>query len=341
MVCAVVKADGYGHGAIDVGRAAIDGGASWLAVAFVDEGVELRDAGIDVPILVLSEPRPHEMAAARAHDLRVTLYTARGIEAAADVATGGEPWPVHLKVNTGMNRVGAAPDEVVGLAGAIDAAPGLELEGFWTHCAVADEPGNDFTEEQLRRFQASVDALADAGARPSLLHAANSAAAMRVPAARFDLVRVGIAAYGLDPAPALAGMLDLRPALGLRAEVTHVKRVAAGERVSYGLRYMFTKDANVATVPLGYADGVPRRLSSVGGEVLIGGRRHPMAGVVTMDQFMVDCGDAPVAVGDEVVLIGRQGDECITADDWAARLDTIGYEIVCGIGPRVPRRYSG
>jgi alanine racemase len=174
-----------------------------------------------------------------------------------------------------------------------------------------------------------------------MLHAANSAAAMRLPEARFDLVRVGIALYGIPPAPALDGLFDLHPALSLGAEVTHVKRVKAGERVSYGLRYTFSTDANVATVPLGYADGVPRRLPAVGGEVLIGGRRHRMAGVVTMDQFMVDCGDHPVAVGDEVVLIGRQGDERITAEDWARPLDTIGYEIVCGIGPRVPRTYSG
>jgi alanine racemase len=336
-----VKADGYGHGAVPVARAALEGGARWLAVALVDEGVELRDAGVDAPILVLSEPRAHEMAAARAADLRVTLYSAEGITAAADAAVAGDEWPVHLKVNTGMNRVGAEPEDVVSRAREIAASPGLVLEAFWTHLAVADEPDNEFTGDQLQRFADAVDGLDRAGLRPGILHAANSAAAMRIPEARFDLVRVGIALYGIPPAPALVGLFDLRPALSLCAEVTHVKRVSAGERVSYGLRYTLTRDATVATVPLGYADGVPRRLPAVGGEVLIGGRRHPMAGVVTMDQLMVDCGDHPVAVGDEVVLIGEQGDERITAEDWARPLDTIGYEIVCGIGPRVPRRYSG
>lgn len=341
-LCAVVKAGGYGHGAVPVARAALGAGAEWLAVALVDEGVELRAAGIDAPVLVLSEPRPEEMGTVVAQGLTTAVYTMPGITALAEAArAAGATAGVHLKVNTGMNRVGAQPGEVPALAGAIDADPVLRLDALWTHCAVADEPDHPFTTEQLARFRAAVDELAGTGLRPPMLHAANSAAALVVPEARFDLVRAGIAVYGIDPSPALAGVADLRPVLSLHARVTHVKRVSAGERVSYGLRHAFGHDATVATVPLGYADGVPRRLSAVGGEVLVGGRRRPIVGVVTMDQFMVDCGDDSVAVDDDVVLIGTQGSETITANDWGDRLDTIGYEVVCGIGPRVPRVYRG
>jgi alanine racemase len=235
--------------------------------------------------------------------------------------------------------VGADPGDVLGLAKEIASHPELDLEALWTHCAVADEPDNPFTDEQLDRFDAVAAELERAGLLPPMRHAANTAAAIEHPRSRYDLVRAGIGIYGVSPAPALDGRVDLRPAMSLRAEVSMVKRVAAGERVSYGLRHRFARDTVVATVPIGYADGVPRRLSAVGGEVLVGGRRRPIVGVVTMDQLMVDCGDDAVAVGDEVVLIGAQGDEVITAAEWAAPLDTIAYEIVCGIGPRVPRTY--
>ena len=340
QLCAVVKANGYGHGAVRVAEAAIEAGATWLAVALVDEGVELRDAGLENTVLVLSQPRPEEMGRVVREGLTATVYTLEGITALAEAARrGGVDAGVHLKVNTGMNRVGAQPGDVLALARAVAADPALRLDALWTHCAVADEPDHPFTTEQLARFRAAVDELDGAGLRPPLLHAANSAAALVHPEARFDVVRAGIAIYGIDPSPALAGVVGLRPALSLHALVTHVRRVKAGERVSYGLRHEFGHDANVATVPLGYADGVPRRLSDVGGEVLVGGRRRPIVGVVTMDQLMIDCGDDRVAVGDEVVLIGRQGDEVVTANEWGDRLGTIGYEVVCGIGPRVPRVY--
>jgi alanine racemase len=341
-VCAVVKADGYGHGAVAVGTAALDAGATWLAVALIEEGAVLREAGITAPILVLSEPRPADFDQAVHHDLRLTVYTAEGVEAAATAAAAaGRPSQVHLKVNTGMNRVGARPEEIVDLARRVRRRPELELEALWTHCAVADEPGNPFTGQQLDRFDEVVARLDDEGLRPRLRHVANSAAAIAHPRARYDLVRVGIAVYGIAAAPARAGRGDPRPALRLAAEVSLVKRVRAGERVSYGLRHEFGRDTTVATVPIGYADGVPRRLSSVGGHVLIAGRCHPIVGVVTMDQLMVDVGDTGVAVGDEVVLIGSQGGAAITAEDWAGPLDTIAYEVVCGIGPRVPRLYRG
>jgi alanine racemase len=247
---------------------------------------------------------------------------------------------VHVKVDTGMHRVGAPPAWLAEVGRAV-ARSGLQLEGFWTHLAVADEPEKDATtKEQLRRFEDARGVMADVGLTPTLLHAANSAAAIAHPEARYDLVRCGIAVYGVAPAPALRGLVELRPAMSVRAEVTHVQRIDAGEGVSYGHRYIAPEATTIATVPLGYADGVPRQLGVDGAPVLIGGVRRPIAGVVTMDQLMVDCGpEAHVQVGDEVVLIGGQGDDEITADEWAERLGTIAYEVVCGIGPRVKRRH--
>jgi alanine racemase len=239
-----------------------------------------------------------------------------------------------------MNRVGARPDRAVSLARRILDA-GLELEGVWTHCAVADDPDDPFTAEQVARFDAVLADLSAAGIEPNMTHLANSAATLAHPATHADLVRVGIALYGVAPSPALAAAVPLRPVMTLRSEVSFVKRVTAGERISYGLTHRLVRDANVVTIPIGYADGVPRRLSSTGGQVLVGGARRGIVGVVTMDQLMVDCGDEPVAIGDEAILLGSQGDHRVTPEEWAERLGTIGYEIVCGIGPRVPRTYVG
>jgi alanine racemase len=220
------------------------------------------------------------------------------------------------------------------------------LGGLWTHFAVADEPADGFTAVQIGRFEASVAAVRAVGVHPAVLHAANSAGAIAHPESRYDLVRCGIACYGYAPSPpvgeALAAFVapseGLRPALSLKARVHSVRRLAAGERTSYGRTYALAQDALVADVPLGYADGVQRRLGACGGEVLIAGRRRRIAGTVTMDQLLVDCGaSGDVRPGDEVVLIGRQGAEEITAEEWAERLGTIAYEVLCGIGPRVPR----
>lgn len=341
-VCAVVKADGYGHGAIAAAGAALDAGATWLAVALVEEGVALRSAGIDGPVLVLSEPPVPALDTLVAAGLTPTVYTAAGVAAVAAAVPAGHPSVgVHLKVDTGMHRLGADPAAAVALAQAIDRIPCLHLGGLWTHLAVADDTGQQaYTAGQLQRFDAVREAVAAAGIDPGLVHAANSAAALGSPAARYDLVRCGLAVYGYAPSPTLPGVDGLRPALSLKSRVSYARLLAAGERVSYGLRYALAADSVVATVPLGYADGVPRRLSAEGGEVLVGGGRLPIAGTVTMDQLMVDCGpDAAVAAGAEVVLLGAQGAERITADDWAGRLGTIAYEVLCGIGPRVPRVY--
>lgn len=343
VVCAVVKANGYGHGAVPVARAALRGGAAWLAVACVDEALELREAGIDAPILVLSEPRPAEMRVAFDAGVRVTVYSHVGIAAAADAARAGstERWPVQLKVDTGMNRVGAAAADVLALAGAIVSSGVLELESVWTHCAVADSPEDPFTAAQLERLGDVLSLLAANGHRPPMVHAANSAGAIAHPDARFDLVRCGIAIYGIAPSEALDAAIELHPALTLRSEIVHVHEVAAGEGVSYGRRWRAMRPTQVATLPIGYADGVRRSLGLDGGVALVRGMRCPILGVVTMDQLMVDVSVVNAEVGDEVILIGRQGGAAITANEVGVLLDTIGYEITCGISSRVPRRYEG
>lgn len=345
-LCAVVKASGYGHGAVEVARAALEGGASWLAVALVEEGAELRAHGIDAPVLILSEPPVDAMEEVVALGLTPTVYTQAGVEAAAKavVATASPPVAVHVKVDTGMHRVGASGADALPIVRAVIDRPELIFGGLWTHFAVADEPDHPFTGQQASRFRAVIDALAGLGVRAPLVHAANSAGALAHPSARFDLVRCGIALYGVAPSPALAGLepvAALRPALSLRARVSFVKRVGPGEAVSYGLRRPLAVESTIATVPVGYADGVPWRLGVTGGEVLIGGRRRPLAGSVTMDQILVDCADDEgVLPGDEVVLLGRQGREHVSAWEWAERTGTIAYEILCGIGPRVPKVYG-
>jgi alanine racemase len=341
-VCAVVKADGYGHGAVPVARAALEAGAGWLAVAQVPEAAPLRAAGLTAPVLLLSQPRADQVDEALALGLRISAYSADLIDhLGAAAERSGSPAAVHLKVDTGMHRVGARPEDACKLAQAIVDHPGLHLEGVWTHCALADEPDHPFTALQLERYDAVLAELAAAGIEVPVRHAANSAGTIAHPAARYDLVRCGIAVYGIPPAPALAGAMALEPAVRLTTEVSFVKSTPAGEGISYGLRHHVDRDTVIATLPIGYADGVFRRLGTEGQEVLIRGRRHPMVGVVTMDQVMVDVGPgSDVAVGDEAVLLGAQGDERIAPDEWAARLGTISYEVVCAMGARVERRYS-
>ncbi len=345
-VWAVVKANGYGHGAVTAARAALRGGAVGLGVALVAEGVELRRAGIDAPILVLSQQAPAEIELGLAAGLALTAYSEPYLDAMVAAADRlGTIGDVHVKIDTGMQRAGADPAAAGALVARVRGEPRLALRGVFTHLAVADEPQRDVTAAQLARFDdvlAALD-LPDDVLGDLLIHAANTAGALAHPRSRRSIVRAGIGIYGISPGTGVDHLVhELRPALSLRARVSFVKRVPAGSSISYGHRHTFDRDTVVATVPLGYADGVPRRLSAVGGEVLVGGRRCPIVGVVTMDQLMVDVGaDSTVAVGDEVVLIGEQrgpdGPHRIRAEDWAARLDTIGYEVVCAISSRVPR----
>ncbi len=348
-LCAVVKAHGYGHGGPAVARAALAGGAGLLAVALVDEGVELRQHGVSAPVLLLSECGPEAVDTALAYGLTPTLYSAEGIAAfAAAARAAGERTAVHVKVDTGMHRVGAAPGELLALAVAVEREPLLDLEGVWTHLPVADGGAPEdaaYTEGQLDLFDRLVADLARAGIRPRQLHAANTAGAVAIPRSRYDLVRCGIGIYGYLPSAGVARAQreqargeTLLPAMALKARVTAVRELEAGERPSYGRLRPLPERSVVATVPIGYADGVPRALFGAGYGVLVGGKRRALAGMVTMDQIVVDCGaDTSVRPGDEVVLLGTQGTETITADHWAAMLGTISYEVVCGVGPRVPR----
>jgi len=334
-VCAVVKADAYGHGDAPVAGAVLDAGAGHLAVALVSEGARLREAGIDAPILLLSEPFGEAAREVVEWRLTPTIYRTPFLEAMIEAAPDG--YPVHVKVDTGMHRVGAPPGEAVALARRI-AESALHLEGVWTHFAVAEEDP-EFTAGQTAALGDVVAALGDEGIRPDLVHAANTAGALGHPEARLDMVRVGLGVYGLRPVPGMAPEVALVPAMRVVSRVSHLQRLPAGARPSYGRRRPLPAESTVATVPIGYADGLPRRLVDGGGTVLIRGVRYPFAGSVTMDQIVVEVGDDPVEIGDPVVLLGPQAGDEITADEWAERLGTISYEVVCGFGPRMPRRY--
>lgn len=340
-LCAVVKADGYGHSAVIVAEEALRAGATRLAVALVEEGIMLRDAGVDAPILLLSEPGPRGIHRCIRARITPTLYSIDGIIAAENACTElGVKSAVHLKIDTGMHRVGADPQDALMLARMIMDGDGLLLEGIWTHFSVADSPSDPYTALQIALFDATVDALASYGIRVPIQHLANSAGAIAHPSSRRQWVRSGIAMYGYLPSADLANcaQINLEPVLSLKAQVGFVRELGVGERPSYGRVRPLERDGDIAVIPLGYADGVPRRLAQAGGEVLIRGRRRPMIGNVTMDQIMVECkSTGEVAIGDEVVLIGRQGAECITAEEWASKVDTIAYEVLCAIGPRVPR----
>lgn len=343
QIWAVVKANGYGHGAIPVAQAALAAGATGLCVAIVDEGVALRRAGITAPILLLSE-QPAEMSEfIVGYGLTPTIASTRGAASIAQAAAKAERTvAVHIKVDTGMHRVGVAANEAVNLASYVLSFGSLEIEGVYTHFAVADEPTHPANEQQLRLFNEVVAKFAERGINPPIVHASNSASALANPDARFNMVRLGIAMYGLLPGPGVAELCEgLIPALSLKARVSAVRLVKAGEAVSYGLRRPLASESLIATVPIGYADGVPRTLTNSDIQVLVNGVPRTLAGTITMDQLMLDCGnDFDVTVGDEVVLIGRQGEHAVTADIWADAVGTIGYEIVCGIGARVFRRYQ-
>ena len=348
-LCAVVKAHGYGHGGPAVARAALAGGATRLAVALVDEGVELRQHGVTAPVLLLSECGLDAVETTIAYSLTPTVYSEESVAAFATAArASGQRLAVHVKVDTGMHRVGVAPESLAGVVAAVVGEPMLELEGVWTHLPVADgdDPvDREFTSAQLDLFERLVADLEAQGVTVPLSHAANTAGTIAFPQARLGMVRCGIGLYGYLPGSSVQSAFaahvpgaSLLPAMSLKAQVVAVRTLDAGERPSYGRLRPLPERSVVATVPIGYADGVPRALFGAGYDVLIGGVRRPLAGMVTMDQLVVDCGaDDSVRPGDEVVLLGRQGDETITADDWAALLGTISYEVVCGVGPRMPR----
>lgn len=338
-LCAVVKADAYGHGDIPVAKAALRGGATSLAVALVEEGVKLRDAGIDTPILVLSEPHVDEIQEVITHELTPTVYSAGFVEEIGGAATQSSttPYPVHLKIDTGMHRVGAPPIEAFQVARLISSDERLILEGVWTHFSVADSD-LEYTLRQNRALIRFVEALDAEGIRPKVVHAANTAAAFALPETRHDMCRVGLGIYGMRPTPESGPSIGLVPVMRVVSAVSSTRDLSRGARPSYGRRRSLPEAGRVVTVPIGYADGVSRGLSETG-NVLIRGRRYPYAGTITMDMVVVDVGRDEIEVGEEVVLMGTQEGEMISPEEWAGLLDTITYEVVCSFGPRLVRRH--
>jgi alanine racemase len=337
-LCAVVKADGYGHGAVPAARAAQAGGAAWLAVATADEAAELRAAGIGGPLLVMGALSDSELDVALAARADVVAWRDDFVAAVAARAAGVG---VHVKLDTGMGRLGTrSADEATRVAEAVAAAPGLRLAGAMTHFATADEDDRTFLREQVAAFAPWARAIA--AAHPgALAHAANSAATLAEPASRFDMVRCGIAIYGLDPFQRDPADHGLEPAFELASYVAEVKRCLPGQSAGYGRRFVAERETWIGTLPIGYGDGVRRALTN-NADVLVGGRRVPLVGTVSMDNITVDLGPAdPPPRGTEAILIGARGGDRISAEEVAARIGTINYEVTCGISARVPREYVG
>lgn len=339
-VMGVVKGYAYGHGNPESALAMLDGGATRIGVARVAEALHLRDAGVDAPLHVFTEPPTGAAATMVENDLTATVYTEAFARALSDAASSlGRRVPVHVKLDTGMHRVGLRPDEAPGAIDVLKNLPGIEIEGAWSHLAVADSIDHPFNRKQLDLFTDLVGKIERAGVPLRYKHLANSAATMSFPESHFDMVRCGIASYGLPPGPDFVGMVDLKPALAMRARINMVKEVPAGERLSYGLRYELKDAGRVVTIPVGYADGYARGFSGKA-DVLIKGKRYCVSGTVCMDQFMVDVGTDDVAIGDAATLIGRDGGEEITAEELAEILGTINYEVTTRIPSRVPRIYG-
>ncbi|HWI63944.1 MAG TPA: alanine racemase [Symbiobacteriaceae bacterium] len=340
QLMAVVKADGYGHGALQVARTALEAGATWLGVATVEEGVELRRNGVVAPTLVFGYVPEEQIGMVLLHGIRPAVFSLDLARALEERGKGlVRQAYLHLKIDTGMGRVGIRPDEIVAFVRELKKLPHAEIEGVFTHLATADEPENPFAGEQLAEFERVLQLLKNEGINPPVIHAANSAGIMLWPNSHYDLVRAGIAMYGHPPDPAVEWPAQLKPALTWRTRVGLVKEVPAGTPISYGCTYRAETAQQIASLPVGYADGFPRGLSNKG-QVLIRGRRCPVVGRVCMDQTMVRIpDDLTVEPGDEVVIIGEQGGDAISASEVAGLLGTINYEVLCAISKRVPRLY--
>lgn len=356
LMMAVVKANAYGHGAVEVARCALQNGAQRLGVARIDEAIQLREAGIKAPILIFGYTLPEMAPELLEYNLTQTVYTfafARALSRTA-VSLGGKI-KIHLKVDTGMGRLGLLSQnfkphhsgeiintKAVDASVAIAGLKGLKLEGIFTHFATADSADKRYAKKQLDLFLDFLSRMRECGVNPAVRHAANSAALINMPQSHLDMVRPGIAIYGLYPSPEVnKKRVSLKPAMALRARVIHIKKVPAGFNISYGITYKTKQATTIATVPVGYADGLNRLLSSRG-QMLIHGKRAPIVGRVCMDFTMLDVGGIDsVRVGDEAVIFGPQGNDSITVDEMASSLNTINYEIVSTITARVPRVYLG
>jgi alanine racemase len=339
-LCAVVKANGYGHGAAPCAAAALRGGATRLAVAAADEAAELRLHFPDVPLMVMGALTEQELGTALAARADVAVWREGFREVCSRLARErGGPASVHVKLDSGMGRLGERdPEALVELARRCASDASMEVSGVWTHFATADEPDDDFLGEQLEAFRPVADAVREV-APGCTVHAANSAATLRDPDTHFDMVRCGIAIYGLDPFQRDPAEHELEPALELHSYVADVKRFERGASAGYGRTWRAPEDTWVGVLPIGYGDGVRRGLSN-NAEVLVGGRRYPLVGTVSMDNITIDLGpDGDVPQGAAAVLIGSQGSDRILAEEVAARLETINYEVTCGISQRVPREF--
>lgn len=340
MFCAVDKADGYGHGSVMTAKAALEAGADWIAVAIPEEGVPLREEGIKTPILVLGPSNLSQWRLAAELDLSMMVASEDCVQCAGIVSREtGKTMKLHLKVDTGMNRIGVrSEEELARMLDMIEAEPGLMLEGLMTHFAVADEADKAYTAMQNEKFQQYAEQVKQRGFTP-ILHAANSGGAIDCPGTAYDMVRTGIAMYGCYPSDEVCRNIKLRPAMSLHTQISFIKAVEAGSKISYGCTFTAPKEMRIATLPIGYADGFNRLLSNRG-EVLIRGRRARVVGRVCMDQILVDVTDIEgVKLHDEAVCIGKQGRDEITVEEIAKLCGTINYEILCAISPRVPRLY--
>lgn len=343
---AVVKADAYGHGLVPCARAALEGGATWLGVALLDEALELRSAGIESPILAWLATPGDAWSECVAADIDLSASAVWALREIAEAARQEDRVArVHLKIDTGLGRSGSSVADwpaVIDEALTLRAEGSIDVVGIWSHLAYADEPNHPTVKKQADVFDEALDYAASRGITPPYRHLANTAATLNSPQAHYDLVRPGIGVYGLSPGPASgrAEELGLTPVMTLTGRFASVKRVPAGHGVSYGHEYITERETTLGLVPLGYADGIPRRATNVG-PVLAAGRRRIIAGRVCMDQFVIELGDDPAEPGDEVVLFGSAAHGEPTAEDWARACDTIGYEIVTRIGPRVKRVYEG
>jgi alanine racemase len=351
---AVVKANGYGHGAIEVARTALQNGAECLGVARINEAVQLREAGLGAPILIFGFSSPDSARTLIDYELTQTVYSPKTAQALSErAARTGKKIKIHIKVDSGMGRLGLLLDELAGGISdntpdtktvseveAISRQTNLEVEGIFTHFATADSADKSYANSQLQRFRDFLNQLRQAGLRPPVKHAANSGALIDMPDSHLDMVRPGIATYGLYPSDDVnKGNVDLRPVMTLKSRIIHLKKVPAGFLISYGITYQTEKPTTIATVPVGYADGFNRLLSSRG-HMLVHGQRVPIVGRVCMDLTMLDVGALKdVKIEDEVVVFGQQGDQSVTIDELASTLNTINYEIVTSITGRVPRTY--
>ncbi len=339
-IMAVMKANAYGHGAVEVAKVAIDAGAQWLAVALVEEAIQLREAGIQSPILILGSTPPDQVHEVIKYNLSQTVCSRELIETLSNEAQSwNQTAKVHIKVDTGLGRLGIFPEEVAAFVKESSCLEGIEIEGIFTHFSVADED-KAFTELQIKKFKEVISNLEREKIHIPLKHAANSAAVVGFASSYFNLVRPGIILYGLYPSPEMNRTIPLKPAMSFKTKITYLKRVPAGYSLSYDRTFTTKRKSLIAILPVGYADGYPRALSNKG-EVLIKGKRAPVVGMICMDMTLVDVTHIPdVKVGDEVVLFGKQNGAQISADEIASKSGLINYEILCGISKRVPRIYK-